>query len=261
MDSIINVKDLSVRYQQNMALKNISLQIPNNVRMAIVGPNGAGKSTLMKAILELIPSKRQELTFFDNVKLREARSNIAYVPQTSEVNWHFPTTVKDVVMMGISSNRRGFQSIKKEQKEKVAHALEAMELTDLSNRQISQLSGGQKQRVFIARAIAQDADLYFFDEPLAGVDMKSEAIIMDQLKKFQQMGKTSLTVHHDLNTVPDYFDYVLLLNKEVIAMGPIASTFTKENIDEAYLNQPQPTSVDNTRTQATYQSIGADEHV
>lgn len=261
METMIDVKNLSVRYQQTIALEDISLQIPNNVRMAIVGPNGAGKSTFIKSLLELIPSNHNHLTFFNGVKLKEARSNIAYVPQTSEVNWHFPTTVKDVVMMGISSNRWGFQKISKGQKERVSNALEAMQLTDISNRQISQLSGGQKQRVFIARAIAQDADLYFFDEPLAGVDMKSEAIIMDQLKRFQQMGKTSLTVHHDLNTVPNYFDHVLLLNKKVIAMGPTKTVFTKENIDEAYLNHPQVTTTEHTSTHSKYQMFGADDYV
>ena len=261
MESIIDVKKLSVRYQQTTALENISLQIPQNVRMAIVGPNGAGKSTFIKSLLDLIPAKNDQLTFFNGVNLKQARARIAYVPQTSEVNWHFPTTVGDVVTMGISSNRWGFQPIKKEQKEKVTQALEAMQLTNLMHRQISQLSGGQKQRVFIARAIAQDADLYFFDEPLAGVDMKSEGIIMDQLKQFQQMGKTSLTVHHDLNTVSDYFDHVLFLNKEVIAFGPTDTTFTKENIDEAYLNHPQPTT-DNQGSQPTYQAVGVgDDHV
>lgn len=242
MNSIINVKNLNVKYQQTTALNQINIEIPDNVRLAIVGPNGAGKSTLIKAILNLIPSQSDSIQFFGDKSLKQARSNIAYVPQTSEVNWHFPTTVEDVVLMGISSNRWGFQRVSQEQKEKVAHALEAMELTDLSHRQISQLSGGQKQRVFIARAIAQDAQLYFFDEPLAGVDMKSEAIIMDQLKTFQKMGKTSLTVHHDLNTVEKYFDHVLFLNKTLIAMGATDQAFTKENIDEAYLNHPQPST-------------------
>lgn len=258
MNSIIDVRNLSVRYQQTTALKDITLQVPENVRMAIVGPNGAGKSTFIKSLLDLIPAKSDQLTFFNGVPLKEARTSIAYVPQTSEVNWHFPTTVVDVVTMGISSNRWGFQRVKKEQKEKVAQALEAMELIDLKNRQISQLSGGQKQRVFIARAIAQDAQLYFFDEPLAGVDMKSEAIIMDQLKKFQQMGKTSLTVHHDLNTVSDYFDHVLFLNKEVIASGPTSITFTKENIDLAYLNHQPMTEVESQKTGIQSFKVGED---
>ncbi|XJS09723.1 metal ABC transporter ATP-binding protein [Aerococcaceae bacterium WGS1372] len=239
MKSIITVKNLNVNYQQTTALEHVNLLVPDNVRLAIVGPNGAGKSTLIKSILNLIPAQSEEITFFNGSSLKEARSKIAYVPQTSEVNWHFPTTVEDVVMMGISSKRWGFQRISKDQKEIVAQALEAMQLTDLSHRQISQLSGGQKQRVFIARAIVQDAQLYFFDEPLAGVDMKSEAIIMDQLKLFQDRGKTSLTVHHDLNTVEKYFDHVLFMNKTKIAQGPIEEAYTKENIDKTYLNQPQ----------------------
>lgn len=261
MNSIITIENLSVRYQQTLALNNITLQVPENVRMAIIGPNGAGKSTFIKAILNLIPAKQHKLSFFNDLTLKQARSKIAYVPQTSEVNWHFPTTVKDVVTMGVSSNRWGFQSVNEEQKIVVSQALEAMELTDLSNRQISQLSGGQKQRVFIARAIAQDADLYFFDEPLAGVDMKSEAIIMAQLKEFQDAGKTSLTVHHDLNSVPDNFDYVLFLNKEVIATGPTVDVFTRENIDKAYLNQSQQNNVEPSSNQAGLHILGADQHV
>lgn len=240
MNTIIQVKNLSVNYQHTQALSNISLEIPENVRLAIIGPNGAGKSTLLKSLMNLIPNHNEGIIYFGDKSLKEARSQIAYVPQTSEVNWNFPTTVEDVVMMGIPTKRWGFQRIKQSQKEKVKQALEAMQLTDLSKRQISQLSGGQKQRVFIARSIVQDADLYFFDEPLAGVDMKSEAIIMDQLKQFQDAGKSSLTVHHDLNTVEDYFDYVLLMNKEVIALGPTIEVFSQDNINKAYLNYVQP---------------------
>lgn len=240
MNTIIQVKNLSVNYQHTQALSNISLEIPENVRLAIIGPNGAGKSTLLKSLMNLITNHNEGIIYFGDKSLKEARSQIAYVPQSSEVNWNFPTTVEDVVMMGISSKRWGFQRIKQSQKEKVKQALEAMQLTDLSKRQISQLSGGQKQRVFIARSIVQDADLYFFDEPLAGVDMKSEAIIMDQLKQFQDAGKSSLTVHHDLNTVEDYFDYVLLMNKEVIALGPTIEVFSQDNINKAYLNYVQP---------------------
>lgn len=233
MDNVITIKNLSVYYQQNLALDNITLSLPLNVRTAIVGPNGAGKSTLIKSILGLVSATSKSVTLFDQ-PLNKVRRRIAYVPQSSEVNWNFPTTVFDVVLMGVSSNRWGFQRVAKEDKANVDQALAKMQLTDLKHRQISQLSGGQKQRVFIARAIAQNADLYFLDEPLAGVDMKSERIIMDQLMEFQRLGKTSVTVHHDLNTVPEYFDSVILLNKQLIANGPIETTFTPENIDKAY---------------------------
>ena len=230
---MIHIQDLNVTYQQTTAIQNLTVTIPANVRMAIVGPNGAGKSTFIKAMLGLVKASQQELTIFDQ-PVNQVRDRIAYVPQTSEVNWNFPTTVFDVILMGVSSKRLGFQRITAASRAKVEQALTAMELTDLRDRPINQLSGGQKQRVFLARAIAQDADLYILDEPLAGVDMRSEALIMAQLKEFQHLGKTSITVHHDLNTVPAYFDSVMLLNRELIALGPLDDTFTQANIDLAY---------------------------
>lgn len=233
MIDVINVQALNVRYQQTVALEQLSIQIPQTVRAAIVGPNGAGKSTFIKAILNLIPSQSQSIRLFHQ-PLDKVRHRVAYVPQTSQVNWQFPATVFDVVLMGISSKRFGFQRITNEQKERTLFALERMQLQDLANRQISQLSGGQKQRVFLARAMAQQAELYLLDEPLAGVDMKSEQLIMDYLVELQQSGKTSVTVHHDLNTVPDYFDYVVLLNKQLIAHGPTHTTFTPDLIALTY---------------------------
>ncbi|MCW6653223.1 ABC transporter ATP-binding protein [Aerococcaceae bacterium NML210727] len=233
MIDVINVQALNVRYQQTVALEQLSIQIPQTVRAAIVGPNGAGKSTFIKAILNLIPSQSQSIRLFHQ-PLDKVRHRVAYVPQTSQVNWQFPATVFDVVLMGISSKRFGFQRITNEQKERTLFALERMQLQDLANRQISQLSGGQKQRVFLARAMAQQAELYLLDEPLAGVDMKSEQLIMDYLAELQQSGKTSVTVHHDLNTVPDYFDYVVLLNKQLIAHGPTQTTFTPDLIALTY---------------------------
>ena len=233
MRTIIKIIDLSVYYQQTEALRPTSITIPAGTRVAIVGPNGAGKSTFIKALLNLIPAQAKQIELL-GTNLANARQRIAYVPQTSEVNWDFPTTVYDVVLMGISAKRFGFQRITPAQHQQVKNALEIMDLLDLKDRQIKQLSGGQKQRVFIARAIAQQADLYFLDEPLAGVDMKSEALIMAQLQQFQADGKTSITVHHDLNTVPTYFDYVIFINKEVIAHGPVESTFTPENIQKTY---------------------------
>lgn len=231
--NILSIEHLNVNYQQTRALDNISLNLPSNVRTAIVGPNGAGKSTFIKAILGLVKSTSQSIRLFDE-PLTKVRQRIAYVPQTSEVNWQFPTTVYDVVLMGGTSRRWAFQKITDSQKLAVDEALEIMQLSDLRARQISQLSGGQKQRVFIARAIAQNADLYFLDEPLAGVDIKSEQMIMDQLLAFQKIGKTSVTVHHDLNTVPEYFDSVILINRQLIANGPIQEVFTPENINTTY---------------------------
>lgn len=233
MQTVLTIEQLSVRYQQTLALENLTLTLAANSRTAIIGPNGAGKSTFIKAILGLIPATSKQVLIFDQ-PLAKVRQRIAYVPQTSEVNWNFPTTVYDVVLMGVTSQRWAFQKITQAQILQVEAALEKMQLMDLSQRQISQLSGGQKQRVFLARAIAQNADLYILDEPLAGVDMNSEHMIMDQLLAFQQAGKTSLTVHHDLNTVRDYFDSVILLNRQLIANGSLDAIFTPDNIKQTY---------------------------
>lgn len=233
MDTIISIKNLTVNYQENRAIDAITLNIPANVRTAIIGPNGAGKSTLIKAIMNLIPNQHDKLTIFGQ-NSKSVLKRIAYIPQTAKVNWNFPTTVYDVILMGISSNRWLFQTISPLQYKKVNQAIQQMELEKIKHRNINQLSGGQKQRVFIARAIAQDADLYLLDEPLAGVDMHSEKLIMDQLREFQQNGKTSITVHHDLNTVTNYFDSVILLNKTLVAYGPTATTFTAENINKTF---------------------------
>lgn len=253
MKDILKIEALNVTYQQTRALDNISLNLANNMRAAIIGPNGAGKSTFIKATLGLIPANSKSIQIFDQA-LTKVRHRIAYVPQTSEVNWQFPTTVYDVVLMGITSRRWAFQTIQPSQRQTVEAALELMQLSDLKDRQISQLSGGQKQRVFIARAIAQNAELYFLDEPLAGVDIKSEQLIMDQLLAFQKAGKTSITVHHDLNTVPDYFDTVILLNRQLIASGPIADVFTSENIQTTYhgiTSSPEPASKAATKTKGS----------
>ena len=236
MHNVLKVKNLSVKYDNHLALDTISFTIPKGVRACIIGPNGAGKSTLMKAVLKLIPFSSGKVEILGG-KLKDKRNDLAYVPQTSDVNWNFPTTVEDLVLMGITAKRFGWSRISQESKMKVEKALETMQLTDIAKRQISQLSGGQKQRVFLARAIAQNAELYFFDEPLAGVDMKTEKIIMQEMKALQKAGKTSITVHHDLTTAADYFDYVVFLNKKLIAIGPIDSTFTSENIDLTYYGE------------------------
>lgn len=243
MTDIIHVQNLSVHYQQTLALDYVSIQLPQAVRTAIIGPNGAGKSTFIQAILGLIPSQAQSVKLFGQ-DLELVRSRIAYVPQTSQVNWQFPATVYDVVLMAISAKRFGFQRITAEHKERTVAALERMQLLDLANRPVHQLSGGQKQRVFLARAIAQQADLYLLDEPLAGVDMKSEQLIMDYLLELQREGKTSITVHHDLNTVPQYFDYIVLLNRHVVAHGSVDTTFTPEWIARTYTNERMMTDVD-----------------
>ncbi|MBF6978297.1 metal ABC transporter ATP-binding protein [Tuanshanicoccus lijuaniae] len=233
MTHLLTIKNLAVSYQQTQALHDINLVLPTEQRIAIIGPNGAGKSTLMQAALHLIPYQADELLVLER-PIREVRDQVAYVPQRANVNWHFPTTVLDVVQMGITSQRFGFQRIQPEQKERALFAIEKMALTDLQDRQINQLSGGQKQRVFLARAIAQDAQAYFLDEPLAGVDKTSEALIMEQLAQLKNEKRSSITVHHQLETVADYFDYVVLLNRTMIAAGPIHEVMTQENINLAY---------------------------
>ncbi len=230
---VIEVEDLSLAYHDKPVVWDIDLDIYENTRTAIIGPNGAGKSTLIKGILGLMKPITGTVKIMGG-SYKEHYKKIAYVPQKGTVNWDFPATVLDVVLMGTYSSLGWIKRPSSEHTIKALAALDQIEMADFRDRQISQLSGGQKQRVFIARAIVQDADIYFMDEPLQGVDMKTEAIIMDTLKQFQKNGKTSILVHHDLNTVKEYFDHVVLLNKKLIADGTMETTFTKENIDIAY---------------------------
>lgn len=232
-NSIVKVEDLTIAYDEKPVLWDIDAEIKNASITAIIGPNGAGKSTLMKGILGLsnILSGHVEIM---GKEVKEVQKHITYIPQTSSVNWDFPTTVLDVVLMGRYIHRGWIRRTNKEDKQKALEALERMGMSEFRDRQISRLSGGQKQRVFIARAIASDAQIYFMDEPLAGVDKKSEGVIMNFLREAQSEGKTSVVVHHDLNTVPKYFDHVLILNKRMIAQGPLDTTFTKDNILKAF---------------------------
>lgn len=232
MDKLLEVHDLSVTYQNVTALDHVQLDLPQGHRIAVIGPNGAGKSTLMQASLGLIKSQGQVKLLGQPVD--QVRQQIAYVPQRANVNWYFPVTVEEVVLMGISSKRWGFRRISKEARAQAYAALETMQLIDLKNRQINQLSGGQKQRVFLARAIAQDAQAYFLDEPLAGVDQNSEKIIIDQIKAFQAQGKSSVTVHHQLETLKEYFDYVVLVNKKIVGAGPLEQVLNQDIINLTY---------------------------
>lgn len=232
--SLIHVEDLTMAYQDKPVLWDIDVDIPKNSRTAIIGPNGAGKSTLIKGILGLQPIFSGKVTVLGR-PFKEVYRQVAYIPQTSSVNWDFPTTVEDVVLMGRYVHLGWLKRPKAQDKELALAALERIGLADFRHRQISQLSGGQRQRVFIARAIAQHADIYFMDEPLAGVDKKTEQIIIDFLAEAQNEGKTSIVVHHDLNTLEDYFDYVVILNKKLIAQGPVCEVFTEENLIEAQM--------------------------
>lgn len=230
---IVEIEDMTVAYQEKPVLWDIDLKIPKGILMAIVGPNGAGKSTLIKATLGLIkPITGKVLINGENYESQ--RKKIGYVPQRGSVDWDFPTTVMDVVLMGRYGHVGWIRRLGKKDKDIAKEALVKVGMTNYSNRQISQLSGGQQQRVFLARALAQDADIYFMDEPFQGVDAKTEKAIIEVLQELSEKGKTIIAVHHDLQTVPDYFDWVALLNAQLIASGPVKDVFTEENLKKTY---------------------------
>ena len=230
---IIKVEDLTVAYEDKPVLWDVELNVKKGVLMAIVGPNGAGKSTLIKTMLNLIKPVTGEVLFY-NEKYSKVRNKIAYVPQRGSVDWDFPTTVFDVVEMGRYGKVGWLKKVGKIDKEKTKEAIAKVGMEEFSDRQISQLSGGQQQRVFLARALVQEAEIYFMDEPFQGVDAATEQAIVKLLKELKENGKTLLVVHHDLQTVKDYFDRVLLLNVRLIAEGSIEEVFTEENLRKTY---------------------------
>ena len=231
--NVLNVEKLSSAYRKNIVLDDISFTIPQGSLTSIVGPNGAGKSTLIKVLLGLHPKLSGKISFFGST-LKSVKEKIGYVPQRGSVDWDFPTNALDVVMMGMYGQIGWIKWPNKRHKEKALEALDKVGMASYANRQISELSGGQQQRVFLARALIQDADLYFMDEPLAGVDAATERAIMTILRELKDKGRTVLVVHHDLQTVEDYFDQVLFLNKTIVAYGDIPSTFTAKNIEKTY---------------------------
>lgn len=231
---VIEIEKLVVAYDENKpVLDNFNLDIEKGKMTAFVGPNGAGKSTLIKVILEFVKPITGSITI-NGKKYAQEKKKIAYVPQRGSVDWDFPTTLYDVVEMG-SYGRVGFlKRVPKSEKNRVMEAIEKVDMLEYVDRQISQLSGGQQQRVFIARALVQDAEIYLLDEPFQGIDKKTEGSIVKILKGLKEEGKTVIVVHHDLQTVPEYFDEVVLINRKVIASGKVNEVFTKENIDETY---------------------------
>ena len=229
----LSVEDLTVAYHSKPAIWDIDLGVPEGVLMGIVGPNGAGKSTLIKAVLNLIPRAAGTVAFYGS-PYEQARSLVGYVPQRGSVDWDFPTSVLDVVTMGLYGKLGWLRRPGRRERDLAHFALEQVGLLDLVDRQISQLSGGQQQRAFLARALVQDAQIYFMDEPFAAVDAITERAIISILQQLKEGGKTVLVVHHDLHTVGDYFDWVTLLNVEVIASGPSAQVFTPENLQKTY---------------------------
>lgn len=241
--SCIHIENLSASYGAEPVLWDINTDIEENSLTAIVGPNGAGKSTLLKCILGFLKPLSGNIKIHEK-SISESRRAIAYVPQISSVNWKFPITVHEVVLMGRYANLGWLKRPRKEDHQKARQALQTMGMETYADRQISQLSGGQKQRVFIARALCQDAEFIMLDEPLAGVDQTSEKIIMEKLKELQKDGRTIICVHHDLHTIRDYFDHVLLINKQVIAAGTVAEKFTEENIKRTYTDENFITGAD-----------------
>ncbi len=229
----LSVRDLTVAYRDKPVLWDIDLTVPSGVLVAIVGPNGAGKTTLIKAVLGLLPTAAGQVLVFDKPYARQ-RDRVAYVPQRGSVDWDFPASVLDVVLMGLYGKIGWIRRPGRADHQKAMTALEQVGMEAFASRQISQLSGGQQQRVFLARALVQDADLYLMDEPFQGVDATTERAIVSLMHGLRARGKTVLVVHHDLQTVADYFDHVMLLNIRCIASGPVESVFTEENLRLTY---------------------------
>jgi len=227
------VNDLTVAYHRKPVLWDIELSLPEGRLIAVVGPNGAGKSTFIKSVLGLVPRASGAVTIYG--KSYEAQRHlVGYVPQRESVDWDFPVNALDVVAMGLYRKIGWLRPVGREHRRTALDALEKVGMANYADRQISQLSGGQQQRVFLARALAQDARLYFMDEPFAGVDVATERAIIALLKELKAAGKTCVVVHHDLQTVPTYFDHVVLLNMRLVAAGPVSSVFNEENLKKTY---------------------------
>lgn len=229
----IEVHDLTVSYRHKPALWNVDFVMPKGVIAGVVGPNGAGKSTLLKSMMGLLPIGSGYIKIF-NQDLKEVRSKISYVPQRGSVDWDFPASVMDVVLMGRFQPGRLFNRTSSKDKQIARESLEMVQMLPYANRQISRLSGGQQQRVFIARALAQQAELYLMDEPFAGVDAATEESILKILQQMKAWGKTIVVVHHDLQTVSNYFDWVAMVNTSLIACGNVQDVLNEENITKAY---------------------------
>ena len=235
-DLALHVEDLTVSYQGKPVLWDVDLDVPPGVMAAVVGPNGAGKSTLVKAVLGLVPPTAGHVRLFGEPYAR-MRREVGYVPQRSAVDWDFPTTALDVVQMGRYGHLGWFRRPGRRERALALEALERVGIAELADRQISRLSGGQQQRVFLARALVQEAEIYLLDEPMAGVDAPTERAIVALLQDLRDAGRTLIVVHHDLSTVRDYFDWLVILNVRVIAQGPVGRTYTADNLRRAYGGQ------------------------
>ena len=231
--SPVSIHDLTVAYHRKPVLWDVDLDIPEGKLIAIVGPNGAGKSTLIKAVMDLVPKASGKVMIYGK-SFKKQRKLVAYVPQRESVDWDFPIDALGVVVMGRYNKIGWCKSVRKRDTQAAMEALDRVGMTDYAHRQISQLSGGQQQRVFLARALAQDSTIYFMDEPFASVDAATEKAIVKVLRDLRSSGKTVVVVHHDLQTVREYFDHVILLNMRVVAHGPVDEVFTDENLKKTY---------------------------
>ncbi len=232
-DYAVSIRGVTVAYGARPSVWNVDLDVPKGCLLAIVGPNGAGKTTLLRAMLGLIPRLQGTVTVQGRPYQPRDRS-VAYVPQRGSVDWNFPATVRDVVLMGTYGRRGWFRRPNRDDDHAVQSALEQLGLQEFAHRQIAQLSGGQQQRVFLARALVQDAPIFILDEPFQGVDAVSEKAIVALLHRLRDAGRTAIVVHHDLGTVAAYFDHVALLNVQMLAAGPVAETFTATNLARTY---------------------------
>ncbi len=229
----VELHDLTVTYNKKPVLWDIDLTLPKGAIIGIIGPNGAGKSTMIKSIMGLVPLSSGYVKVFDR-DLDDVRSQVSYVPQRESVDWDFPASVMDVVLMGRYGKLGLFKRPRKADKEVALECLRRVDMEPYANRQISQLSGGQQQRVFLARALAQEAELYFMDEPFAGVDAATESAIIELMKTMSEQGKTVVVVHHDLQSALEYFDWVVLLNLRLVANGPASEVMTAPLLQETY---------------------------
>jgi manganese/zinc/iron transport system ATP- binding protein len=229
----VEVHDLTVSYDKRPVLWNVDVSFPEGQIIGIIGPNGAGKSTLIKAIMGLLPCESGWVRIYGE-SLARRRRDVGYVPQRESVDWDFPVTVRDVVLMGTYGRLGLFRRPGRAERELCEKCLDQVGLTALGDRQISNLSGGQRQRVFLARALAQDCRIYLMDEPFVGVDAATEQAIIELLRSMQQQGRTLLVVHHDLQTAPEYFDSILMLNLRLVAFGPTRDVFTASLLQKTY---------------------------
>lgn len=231
---ICSVCGLSVAYgNAQPVLLGVDLDLAAGTLLGVVGPNGAGKSTLIKAMLGIVPTLAGTVEFMGE-PLNKVRSRIAYMPQAASVDWDFPTTVRGVVQMGVPYDRGWWRRPSAAARAVAEDAMEQCGVAELADRQIGELSGGQQQRTFLARALASRAELYFMDEPFQGVDAPSQRTIMRVLRQIRDAGSSVIVVHHDLGTVPEFCDEVMLLNRSVISIGPLAESFTEDTISKAY---------------------------